>query len=96
MNIVVIKHFNDSSKYIFKVPDGVVLDAGTFVACDTVRGYEQPGICVTSSFEADPAIICPMWGTAPERMRRVVSVLRTHMLEWPDEEKLPFSDFDDE
>lgn len=90
MNFVVVKHPNDSGKYLFCVPEDVELDAGTLVACDTARGANQPGICATSTFHADPDAVCPLWGTQKERLKRVTKVLREHILEW--HEELPFSD----
>lgn len=87
MNFVVIKHAADNGKYLFQVPEGVTLDAGTAVLCDTSRGKNQLGVCVTGTFEADPAVICPLWGTSPEKMRRVTTVLREFKLDWPETAK---------
>lgn len=90
MNFVICKHMNDSGKYLFAVPEDVTIDAGTIVACDTVRGLSQPAICVTSSFKADPDKICPMWGTTKAHMKPVTKILREFMLDWGD--KLPFTE----
>lgn len=90
MNFVVCKHMNDSTKYLFALPDGVAIDAGTIVACNTARGADQPAVCLTSSFEADPDKICPLWGTTRARMRPVTKVLREFVLDW--QNGLPFSD----
>lgn len=95
MNFVVIKHV-DSGKYLFRVPEDVTLDAGTAVLCDTSRGRNQPGICVTGNFTADPAVICPLWGTKPEALKRVTTVLREFKLEWPDMPKRLVSEDEDE
>lgn len=84
MNMIVIRHPNDNGKYLFKVPEDTELDAGTLVSCDTKRG-EQPGVCITSSFRADPSVICPLWNTTPNEMKRVLKVLREIYLEWPKE-----------
>ena len=84
MNMVVIKHPNDNGKYIFRVPDDVELDVGTMVLCETARGI-NPGICATGTFRADPEIICPMWGTQPKGLKRILSHLIQNNLEWPDE-----------
>lgn len=86
MNFVVIKHV-DNGKYLFMVPDGVELDAGTAVLCDTSRGKNQHGVCATGTFMADPEVICPLWGTMPEKLRRVTSVLREFQLQWPEEQE---------
>ena len=83
MNFVAVKHANNN-KYLFRVPEGVTLDAGTAVLCDTSRGTNQPGVCVTATFEADPAVICPLWGTEQKNLRRVTTVLREFKLEWPE------------
>lgn len=89
MNMVVVKHPNDSGKYLFRLPAGVVVDAGTMVAVDTIRGTDQPGVCITSSFEADPAVICPMWGT--KHLKKVTKILREFPLTYPENE-LPFTE----
>ena len=83
MNMVVVRHPNDNGKYIFTVPENVELDAGTLVSCETRRG-EQPGVCMTSSFRADPSAICPLWNTSEKEMKRVLKVLREIYLEWPE------------
>lgn len=95
MNFVVVKHPNDNGKYLFRVPDGITLDAGALVTCETVRSSNEPGICITSSFSADPAFILPAWGTRLGKMKRVMKVLREFPLEWPEEE-LPFTDVEDD
>lgn len=98
MNMVVCRHPNDSGKYIFKVPDGVGLDVGCLVNVETNRGV-QPAQTITGTFWADPAVICKMWGTQPNRMKRVLSYLQESLLEWPDEpdaQEQAFVDEDDE
>ena len=82
MNMVVVKHPNDNGKYIFCVPDDVELDADTLVEVETTRGI-QPGICLTGTFRADPEVVCKLWNTTPENMKRVVSHLVRHYIEWP-------------
>lgn len=94
MNLVVVKHPNDSGKYLFRVPEDVTLDAGTLVTCDTARGKNQPAICATSSFQADPELACPLWGTTPNNLKRVTKVLRECLLEWQDD-PLPFTESSD-
>ena len=96
MNIVVCRHPGDSGKYIFKVPEDVSIDAGTLLKVETGRGV-QPAQAITSSFKADPEIICPLWGTQPKKMKKVLSYLLENAIEWPeDQEDIPFSDLDDE
>lgn len=84
MNIVVCMHPGDNGKYIFKVPPDVTIDAGTLVRVETSRGI-QPAQCLTASFYALAEDICPLWGTKPERMKRVLSVLLENYVTWPDE-----------
>ena len=83
MTFIVVKHPNDSGKYLFQVPDGVELDPGTMVSCETNRGI-QPGICATGVFRADPEVVCRMWGTTPERMKRILSWMAEMPLDWGD------------
>ena len=96
MKMIVCRHPNDNGKYIFKVPDDVDIDVGTLLKVETNRG-DQPAQSITGSFSADPEVICPMWGTQPKKMKRVLSVLMENYLEWPEEpEEIPFSELDDE
>ena len=84
-NFVVVMHMYDTGRYIFLVPDGVTLDAGTQVICETKRSPHEPGVCLTGTFEADPEVICPLWGTQPKHMKRVIKVMREFDLEWTKE-----------
>ena len=86
MNMVVCNHYNNNGKFIFKVPENVSIDAGTAVTVETRNGIKQ-AICVTSSFKADPTVICPLWNTTPENMKRVVSYMQQSYLEWPEDTK---------
>ena len=98
MNIIVCRHPGDSGKYMFKVPEDITIDAGTLLKVETGRG-EQPAQAITSSFKADPEIICPLWGTQPKKMKRVLSYLLENALEWPEEsdpQETAFVDEDDE
>ena len=83
MNMIICRHPGDTGKYLFKVPESVTIDAGTLVKVETTRGV-QPAQCITSSFTADPEVICPLWNTTPVRMKRVLSYLLENALEWPD------------
>ena len=83
-NFVVVRHLNDSGRYLFYVPDDVTLEAGTGVICETRQSHSEPGVCVTGTFTANPEIICPLWGTQPKSMKRVVKVLREFILPWPE------------
>ena len=49
VNLVFIKHQENSKKFLFEVPVGVELMKGEKVFCDTRLG-NQVGICATSSF----------------------------------------------
>jgi len=85
MNIVVCNHYNNSGRFLFMIPDGVRLDAGTPVTVETRNGIQQ-AVCITPSFEADPTVVCPLWNTTPENMKRVLSYLNQTYLEWPVED----------
>lgn len=85
MNVIVCRHPGDNGKYLFMVPADVTLDAGCLLKVETVRG-EQPAQAITSSFNADPEIVCPLWGTKPGNMKRVLSYLHESRLEWPEEQ----------
>ena len=95
MNMVVCSHPGDRFKGIFQTPESVELDAGTLVRVDTVNG-SQPAVCITGTFRADPEVICPLWGTQPKKMKRVLSFLLETKLEWPDEPERDDNDDEDE
>ena len=84
MNMVVIRHPQNTGGYLFKVPDGVSIDVGTLVNCETCRGV-QPGVCITPSFNADPNAICKLYSTSEKQMKRIISIMVESFLEWPDE-----------
>ena len=83
-NFVVVRHAYESGRYLFLVPEDVTLDPGTAVICETKRSSHEPGVCITGTFKADPEVICPLWGTQPKAMKRVIKVLREFALEWPE------------
>ena len=69
---VIVKHVGgDSGKYLFRVPKGVYLSAGDQVICDTAKGKDQPGVCCCDNFNADPEVVCPLFGTQPEKLKFV-------------------------
>ena len=70
-NFTIIKHISDNGKYLFNVPKGISLSAGDKVVCDTSRDGDQLGVCCCDSFLADPNVVCPLFGTQPEKMRMV-------------------------
>lgn len=94
MNLVVCKHPNDNGRYIFQLPADVSIDAGTYVNCETTRGI-QPALCITGNFQADPEVICKLWGTEPGRMKRIISFLHESFIEWPSEPAATKNYFDE-
>ena len=50
INIVLVKHPGDGKQYTFQVPDNIQLSVGDYVLCNTVRGSEQVGQCISPSF----------------------------------------------
>lgn len=93
---VIVRHMYDNGRYLFYVPEDVELDPGTAVICETKRSKAEPGVCLTSTFTADPEVICPLWWTQPKSMKRVMKVLREFVLEWPEgSEPEPEDDDDD-
>lgn len=94
MNMIVCRHPGDNGKYIFRVPEEQELEPGMYVNVETRRG-EQPAKTITGTFRADPKVICPLWGTTPKDMMRVLSVMRELQLEWneePDRQEQAFVD----
>lgn len=72
---VIVKHVMDSGKFLFYVPNKVALDAGDKVVCDTSREQDQLGVCCCDSFMADPEVVCPLFGTQPDKMRYVTGMV---------------------
>ena len=94
-NFVVVRHLYDNGRYLFYVPDDVTIDPGTAVVCETRKSSSEPGLCITGTFKADPEVICPLWGTQPKVMKRVIKVLREFTLEWPEGSEPEQEDEDD-
>lgn len=70
-NFVIVKHLNDGGKFLFYVPKSITLSAGEHVICDTIMGKNQLGVCCCDSFLADPAVVCPLFGTQESKMQYV-------------------------
>jgi len=70
-NFVIVKHMNDSGKYLFYVPKSISLSAGDRVVVDTARGTDQMGVCCCDSFLAKPEVVIPLFGTCEKNMRYV-------------------------
>lgn len=80
MTVVIVKHPNDSGKYMFQVPDGHSLNAGELVLCNTKRGNGEIGVCATDSFTLGaPELICSMWGCNPRTIQPVIGRLAPEM-----------------
>lgn len=70
-NFVIIRHMQDSGKYLFRVPNGISLSAGDKIVCDTARGTDQMGECCCDSFAAEPEMMCRIFGTQVKKLRFV-------------------------
>lgn len=70
-NFVIVKHMEDSGKYLFWVPMKISLEAGDKVVCETARGNDQLAVCCCDSFMADPSVVCPLFGTQESKMKYV-------------------------
>ena len=70
-NFVIVKHISDNGKYLFRVPKGVLLEAGDKVVCDTSHGKDQLGVCCCDSFLADPEVVNPLFGTSAKNNKFV-------------------------
>ena len=68
---VIIKHPENSGKYLFRVPETAILNAGDQVMCDTSHGKDQIGVCCCDSFFAEPEVVCKLFGTHPGNLRFV-------------------------
>lgn len=70
-NFVIVKHMENSGKFLFRVPKGVSLSAGDKIVCDTSRGNDQLGVCCCDSFLARSEVVMPLFGTSEKQMRFV-------------------------
>jgi len=70
-NYVIVKHFENSGKFLFRVPKGIVLEVGDKIMCDTKRGNDQLGVCCCDSFMANPDVIMPLFGVTESSMKFV-------------------------
>lgn len=70
-NFVIIRHLENGGKYLFYVPKKISLYAGDKVVCETSRGGDQLAVCCCDSFLADPAVVCPLFGTSESNMKYV-------------------------
>ena len=95
MNMIVCRHPGDSGKFLFRLPEDITMDPNVYVTVETKRG-NQPAKTVTPSFHADPDVICPLWGTQPKMMTRVLSWMNESRIPWPEQEEVPFSELPDE
>lgn len=87
-NFVIVKHMEDSGKYLFLLPDNFMhLFAGDYVLCDTARGKDQMGVCCSDSFLVDPNVVCPLFGTSEERMRYVTGTVEIKRFKTETEDK---------
>lgn len=84
---VIVKHIQDNGKYLFYVPKDVTLKAGNKVVCDTSRGTDQLGVCCCDSFVAEPEVVCPLFGTHPEKMRYVTGMVTYDKFDTTDEDE---------
>ena len=84
---VIIKHIQDNGKYLFWVPKKVNLEAGDKIICNTARGGDQLGICCCDSFMADPEVVCPLFGTQPQKMKYVTGVVSYEKFDTTDEDE---------
>lgn len=49
---VFVKHGNSDKKFLFEVPDGLDIECGETVLCDTIYGNNK-GLIVTNPFELE-------------------------------------------
>jgi len=84
---VIVKHMQDSGKFLFYVPKNVQLEAGEKVICDTSRGSDQLGVCCCDSFLADPDVVLPLFGTQPKAMKYVTGKVECMRFDPDDEDE---------
>lgn len=86
-NFVIIKHIQDSGKYLFRVPKSIHLEAGDKVVCDTSRGSDQLAVCCCDSFLADPDVVNPLFGTTAKNNKFVTGKVEFEKFEIAKEEE---------
>ena len=78
---VIVQHVCDNGKYLFEVPKGRSVYACEYVLCDTRKGKNQVGVALCDDFSADPEVLCPLFGTTPDDLRKVTARLMTYWSE---------------
>ena len=80
MKIVIIKHFENSRKYMFEVPTDKDVACGDVVIVNNARG-EQTGVCCCDSFEVFGNVLEELkdkYGAGKE-LKKVVGIMRKEM-----------------
>ena len=87
--IVVVKHPNCGTHYVFKVPNGVNLDAGDYILCDTKKRMCEIGRCTTPSFEIIEPQLIEFYGRTINQLQPIVGMLKPCMflLDFSDKEE---------
>ena len=85
--MVIVKHWQDNGKYLFRVPLSEMLNAGDQVLCDTARGKDQPGTCCCDSFMADAEVVCKLFGTQPHALKYVTGEVEFRRFDMDEEEQ---------
>jgi len=76
---VIVQHPGDKKehRYLFRIDDTKYdIKAGAYVFCKTYRSNHELGLCVTSAFEADPAVLALAWGTDVDSIKPITALLR--------------------
>ena len=79
VTIVVVKHPNCATQYVFKVPKNVTLDCGDYILCSTKKNPCEIGRCVTPSFEIIEPQLIELYGRSVCQLQPVVGKLKPCM-----------------
>ena len=77
--IVVVKHPNCGTPFVFKVPNGVNLEAGDYILCKTHKKPLEIGRCITPSFEIIEPQLTEFYGRTIEQLQPVAGLLKPCM-----------------
>lgn len=85
MNIVILKHDNDSRQLLFGVPDGKVLKQGEKVLVKTRKSLAD-AICACDSFEASENVVAAMQQTFGGKFPLAMVVGKYNLEKWDEAE----------
>ena len=81
IKIVVAQHPNYNGNFVFRVPEGTRLLVGNYVLCNTKRGHNQIGRCITPAFYITERDLIDFYGRTENSLAPVIGWLEPEYFE---------------